>query len=168
MPNESAWFSVMNFTIEKPINGLPYYYSVVAFDTGDPIVGLPPSESGKINYKKNESGAPIPVFPKRVIETLSETLLSDIKVIPNPYKGTSDFEEVYQSQINFINLPPVAKISIFSMSGDLIHTIQHTDGTDTESWNLLTRNNQSAVSGLYIYVVETSDDKYIDKFVIIR
>ncbi|MCK4579209.1 MAG: T9SS type A sorting domain-containing protein, partial [Candidatus Marinimicrobia bacterium] len=156
-------------TIEAPINGLPYYYSVVAFDAGDPITGLPPAESGKNNYKKNAGGGPEPIVPKAIYEgSKTDFDLSNVKVVPNPYKGTAPFEEIYTSQINFINLPPAAKIMIFSMTGDLIDTIYHDDGTDSESWHLLSRNEQNIVSGLYLFVVETTTDKYIGKFVVIR
>ena len=166
---DSGGTSLWGEEIEAPINGLPYYYALVAFDTGDPLSGLPPAESGKTNYKKNEAGAPIPVVPKRVFEEVLEEDLTSIKVVPNPYKGTHVFEEIYTSQVNFINLPPACKISIFSMTGDLIQSIYHTDGTDSESWNLLSRNDQSVVSGLYIYVVETENsNKFIGKFVVLR
>lgn len=155
--------------VERPINGIPYYYALVAFDTGDPISGLPPAESGRSNYKKNDAGAPIAVVPKTVYEDPEATYdLAKIKVVPNPYLGTGVFERIYESQVNFIHLPPAAKISIFSMTGDLIETIQHTDGTDSENWNLLSRNGQAIVSGLYLFVVETENDSYVGKFVVVR
>ena len=73
----------------------------------------------------------------------------------------------------------MAKISIFSLSGDLIKVLEHTDGQADEYWDLITRNNQSVVSGLYVYVVEAPDisivgqsskdlEKYIGKFAIFR
>ena len=73
----------------------------------------------------------------------------------------------------------MAKISIFSLSGDLIKEIKHTNGSANEYWDLITRNNQSVVSGLYVYVVEAPDinivgassknlEKYIGKFAIFR
>ena len=68
----------------------------------------------------------------------------------------------------FQNLPPACKISIFSLTGDLIDEINHTDGSQQELWDLITRNEQSIKTGLYIYVVETDKDKKIDKFVILR
>ena len=82
-------------------------------------------------------------------------------------------------KIEFKNLPPVCKISIFSLAGDLIQEIQHDNATDYEFWNLVTKNQQSIVSGVYIYVVEapkvsvtglTSGDlkKHIGKFVVFR
>jgi hypothetical protein len=54
------------------------------------------------------------------------------------------------------------------MSGDLVKMIEHTDGSSTESWDIVSRNNQAVVSGLYLYVVETDNEKATGKFVIIR
>lgn len=163
---ETSWGTM----IEAPINGLPYYYAVVAYDVGEPDAGIPPAESGKSNYKKNEAGAPVGVIPKRVygVENQDDYDLTKIKVVPNPYKGTGVFEDVYESRIVFTNLPPAAKISIFSLTGDLIERIMHTDGTNSETWDLLSRNDQKIVSGMYVYVVETEDDKFIGKFVVVR
>lgn len=155
--------------IEPPVNGIPYFYALVAFDTGDPVSGLPAAESGKNNYRKNADGAPLTVVPKVVYESMTDAIdLKKIKVVPNPYKGTGAFEDIYKSRINFINLPPAAKISIYSMTGDLIETISHNDGTDSEGWDLLSRNNQAIVSGLYLYVVESADEYHIGKFVVVR
>jgi hypothetical protein len=56
------------------------------------------------------------------------------------------------------------------MTGDLVKEIDHSDATNgAEAWNLISRNNQKAVTGLYIYAVETPDgDKKIGKFLIKR
>ena len=155
-------------TVPVPITGLPYYYSVIAFDTGDPDANLPASESGKSNYKKNDAGAPIPVFPKRNYDASSTFDLSSVNVVPNPYKGTGQFENVYESKLMFTGLPPAAKITIYSLAGDLIISIFHEDGTDIELWDMLSRNGQAVISGLYLYVVEADDDKVVGKFVIVR
>jgi hypothetical protein len=68
----------------------------------------------------------------------------------------------------FKNLPALCKISIFSLSGDLVDEIDHIDGSDIEYWDLISRNQQSVVSGLYIYVVEDGTDKHVGKFSIFR
>lgn len=164
--------------IPRPINGLLYYYAVVAYDPYKPAHGQTPEmlsqESAKSNYMKNpESGAPLPVIPTMLYteQVVSDLQLSKIKVVPNPYRGTALFESRYEDKIRFTNLPPACKISIFTLTGDLVDTIYHNDGTDAELWNLISRNTQKAVSGLYLYVVETeqpSYEKFIGKFVIIR
>lgn len=165
--------------VSTPINGLQYFYVVVAYDpdkeaTADQAA-LASQESAKSNYMKDPStGAPLSVVPtKMYTEQVSATKLEDmgIKVVPNPYKGTALFESRYEDKIRFTNLPPACKISIFTMVGDLVETIYHDNGTDAELWDLISRNNQKAVSGLYVYVVETEQpdyDKFVGKFVIVR
>jgi hypothetical protein len=92
-----------------------------------------------------------------------------VNVVPNPYKGTSLFEPRYEAQIMFTHLPPKCKISIFTLTGDLVQEFEHNDSDYGDIlWNLITRNNQAVVSGLYLYVVETENHKKVGKMLIIR
>jgi hypothetical protein len=165
----------------QPVNNVPYFYTVVGFDSykpANPSQGLPemkPQESARSNYLKDpQSGAPIPVYPHVFIgpqENPGDSTtrgIDNVKVVPNPYRGTDLFEARYESIIRFINLPPACKITILTITGDIVQTIDHSDGTDSESWDLLSKNTQSVVSGLYLYIVETQSDKKIGKFVIAR
>lgn len=156
---------------ERPINGLPYYYIVTAYDPNKPDQNLPSIESARANFMTDpESGAPAPVVPQKLYVQAEDPQLADldIKVVPNPYKGSAIFEERYEEKVTFINLPRMCKISIFTMAGDLVKIIEHTDGSSMEYWDLVSRNNQDVVSGLYLYVIETEKDKATGKFVIIR
>ena len=171
-------------TIDTPLEGIPYYYAVSAYDgyksAAEAGQELLPSYSPLSNYKKSADNAPIPVFPGTLYETGDDIpSLDRVLVVPNPYRGTAQWEQQYEDRIKFTNLPPVAKISIFSLSGDLIKVIEHTNGYADEYWDLVSRNNQSVVSGMYIYVVEAPDvsivgqsskdlEKYIGKFAIFR
>ena len=122
----------------------------------------------------------MPVYPGKLYETGDPVeSVENVKVVPNPYRGTAEWEKQYEDRIKFTNLPPVAKISIFSMSGDLVQELDHNDGTAEEYWDLITRNNQSVVSGLYVFVVEASSisvvgessgdvSKYVGKLAIFR
>jgi hypothetical protein len=160
-------------TITRPLDGLPYYYTVVSFDPIKAEVPgirpmLPPMESARTNFLQS-GGAPLPIYPTTLYESGDTPKpLSEVKVAPNPYKGTSLFEARYEDRIRFLNLPPTCKISIYTMVGDLVDEIEHNDGSDSELWDLISRNDQAVVSGLYIYVVETEDDKHIGKLVIMR
>jgi len=62
------------------------------------------------------------------------------------------------------------KISIFSLTGDLIDEITKNDAqSGTASWDLNSRNSQQIKSGLYLYVVQTPEgDKGMGKFLVIR
>jgi hypothetical protein len=181
---DSGGVTTWGDTIETPLEGIPYYYAVSAYDSyksaEDAGQELLPSYSPLSNYKKSVDNAPIPVFPGTLYETGDDIPpLDKVLVVPNPYRGTAEWEVEYEDRIKFTNLPPVAKISIFSLSGNLIKVIEHTNGEANEYWDLITRNNQSVVSGLYVYVVEAPDinivgessknlEKYIGKFAIFR
>ena len=170
--------------VEHPVDGLPYYYAIVAYDSyksrEEAGQELFPAYSPLTNYKKSPQGAPIPVLPGKLYEENDSIgSLNAITVVPNPYLGSAIWEVQYEDKIEFKNLPPVCKISIFTLSGDLIYEVQHNDATDFEFWNLVTRNQQSIVSGVYIYVVEAPDiqfagessgnlNKHIGKFVVFR
>ncbi len=111
-----------------------------------------------------------------------------MRVVPNPFMGSSSLNNPnpietnpWVNRVRFINLPPDAKISIFTLTGDLVRTIRTGDVvyvnrdvsvtgnfTGIAEWDLTTKNNQEAVSGVYIYVVESSVGTTTGKFVIMR
>ena len=86
--------------------------------------------------------------------------LDNIAVVPNPYIVAASWEPRHQYQsgrgprkIDFINLPNVCTIKIFTLSGYLVTTIQHNDVFEngTESWNMLSRDNLEISYGVYLY-----------------
>jgi len=67
-------------------------------------------------------------------------------------------------KVTFANLPAKCTIKIFSLDGDLIREIRHDfDESDPNSsyheWDLVTRNVQMVVSGLYYWVVEDDNGR---------
>ncbi|MCJ7813543.1 hypothetical protein MUP95_09550 [bacterium] len=165
--------------ISRPINGLKYFYSVVAYDPNKSATSTRPAmlsqESSKSNYLKDPaSGAPLEIIPTGLYTAITDFNSEDmkkIKVVPNPYRGTALFESRYEDKIMFTNLPPACKISIFTINGDLVDTIFHDSGEKMHVWELISRNQQKVVSGLYIYTVEIEEPEYqkvMGKFVIIR
>jgi hypothetical protein len=151
--------------VDRAQVGYNNYYAVTAFDLDG-----------------NESTLWSPICRTREGITATTSPGDDmgkIKVIPNPYLGSATWEQRdYENKILFSYLPPSCKISIFSLSGDLVRELYHNiDGDPTpdavssgdESWDLISRNNQSVASGLYIFVVETPSGKTkIGKFAIIK
>jgi hypothetical protein len=102
----------------------------------------------------------------------SEYNLDDIIVVPNPYYIRAPWDSNRFNQwIYFQHLPSHCTIRIFTSAGLLIRTMRHDseDGDGSAIWNLLTDENMRAVSGLYIYQVESDDGKTaVGKFAIIR
>jgi hypothetical protein len=58
----------------------------------------------------------------------------------------------------FLNIPPFCTIRIFTERGDLINTLEHSDGSGDEAWNLITTSRQTVVSGVYIAHIEVTQD----------
>ena len=108
-------------------------------------------------------------FNQQSYET-SDIDLSNVKVVPNPYIVTSKYESTQNvREIKFMYLPPECTISIYTVSGTLVKTINHDNGEGALSWNLLTDWNQALAFGVYIYVVEDPNgNKHIDKFALIK
>ena len=110
----------------------------------------------------------------------------EISVYPNPYRsdagytddgyedpqGTLRFD--YEHRIHFINLPERCTIKIWTTDGDLVRVIEHYPGgpySDTNSkahWDMISRNTQAIVSGLYIYSIESETGTQIGKIVVIK
>lgn len=145
-------------------NGFPYFYTVVAYSDEEV-----PIESPRSNYKKTIQGSPVSVVPSW--GPVSDDWTESVTVVPNPYRGSAAWEQVYFDKIAFMGLPTMCDIHIFTMAGDHVITLEHRSWggqSGTEYWDLVSRNNQEITSGLYIYRVETNDDHFIGKFAIIN
>lgn len=99
-------------------------------------------------------------------------------VVPNPYVGAASFEPQRfavagrgERRIEFRGLPQNSTIRIFTISGELVQTLEH-NGSITEGfvgWDLRTKDNLEVAPGLYIYHVESPDtEPFIGKFAIIK
>ncbi len=156
---------VNSFDDVTAIRGFDYYYYIVTYDDG--------------NTNDIEPGAPLysSLFYTRTNKPASlkrppGTSLDDIRVVPNPYNIRA-LELQYGSsgadRIMFLDIPPVCTIRIFTERGDLIETIEHTDGSGDEAWNSITKHRQVVVSGIYLAHFETPEgESTYRKFIVIR
>ncbi len=116
--------------------------------------------------------------------------MDNVKVVPNPYIGSASWNNPIPSsgtspwkhQLMFINLPEDAIIKIYTLDGDYVAEIRESDARvsgpnenlpdkrqGTAIWDLVTRNNQEAAPGVYLFTVSAeSYGKTSGKFVIIR
>ena len=161
------------FVIEDLLATVPFWVNVTAFDYGSPESGLASLETSVTNNAKM-------IYPQPQWDDIQRENL-DVIVYPNPYIMSDDYRDLgYEGrtaqdrppdrtrEIHFANLPPECTIKIFTLDGDLIREIEHTDGTNHEIWNLITRNTQMVVSGLYYWTVESEyGDTQIGKLVVI-
>ncbi len=77
--------------------------------------------------------------------------LTKILAVPNPYLGRSSYEfNSLARQMRFTNLPAQCTIRIFSLSGDLVRTIDHNNGLSFDTWDLKTDQGVLVASGIYI------------------
>ena len=84
-----------------------------------------------------------------------------IRIVPNPYDIKSRVLQYIgeNDKIMFLNIPGHCTIRIYTERGDLIHKIEHEDGSGDESWNSITSSRQVVVSGIYIVHFEVTQDQ---------
>jgi len=86
--------------------------------------------------------------------------LARITVVPNPYIAASEvLRDRGLRRILFTNMPPRATLRIYTVSGNLVRIIEHTDGSGTVEWDVRTRFDLLAASGIYYWHVTTPDGR---------
>jgi hypothetical protein len=95
-------------------------------------------------------------------------------VVPNPYRGSADWEEWTGSgarlgRIYFMNLPEKCTIRIYTIAGELVRTLEHSDvAYGAEPWDLTGEANVQVASGIYIYHIDAPDyGEKIGKFAVL-
>jgi hypothetical protein len=92
-----------------------------------------------------------------------------VRVVPNPYRGSETWDQPGQSELHFINLPQTATIKIYTVSGDLVRTLEHNDPIrDFEKWDLKSEAQQDVASGIYIYRIDSGSFQFRNRFIVIR
>ncbi len=95
--------------------------------------------------------------------------LERVRVVPNPYRGTEAWDQPGQSELHFINLPANSTIKIYTVAGDLVRTIKHSDNVrDFERWDLKNDAQKDVSSGVYIFRVESASFEFRNRFIVIR
>jgi hypothetical protein len=170
------------FEYEYIITGLlpsvPYWVNVTSFDCGSPNSGLEALETSKSRGAVK--------FYAPASDAIATGADKKIYVYPNPYRTDGDYRaggyegrtsisrpEFRTREVHFANLPPRCTISIFSLDGDHVQTLEHDAPDDpagnNHSWDLITHNRQMVVTGLYYWIVESPDGKsQIGKLAIIK
>jgi hypothetical protein len=96
--------------------------------------------------------------------------LDDINVFPNPYFAHNSAEGSFYSQfVTFNNLPEDnCDIRIFSLNGELVKTITHTNGTPFERWFLMNEEEVPVASGMYFVHIDTEFGNVILKLAVVN
>lgn len=101
--------------------------------------------------------------------------LDQIRVVPNPYVATNQFEGLNPfttgrgpRAIKFIHLPPECVIRIYTVSGRLVRVLRHNEGSNagltpqalldgTVTWDLESEDGLTVAYGVYVYHVEAPE-----------
>jgi hypothetical protein len=177
-------FAVGRYTMvdNNVLDGFPYFYSVVPVSI---VPGATPDQDVVLTSNPSAQNSQV-VYPR----ANAQDNQSNVFVVPNPYKAHAEWDLVPREEdpsgtkVSFMNLPKVkGTIHIFSLAGDLVQDLPF-DGrppadlqygkdpvagaAGSVSWNLISRNGQKIVSGIYLYSVDTELGRDVGKFVIIR
>lgn len=152
--------------------GVSYFYYLVAVGQPQPvdplaITGTPggtPLRSSRYYAQTYE-----PAFLRRP----PGATLEAARIVPNPYIIEADSELRWpdqQDKLGFLDIPGNCTIEIYTELGELVESIEHTNGSGDEFWNLTTSSQQVVASGVYIAVITDRDtgEQLIRKFVVIR
>ncbi|MFQ6615440.1 MAG: hypothetical protein ACE5HZ_01555 [Fidelibacterota bacterium] len=176
---EGVTIPTWSYTISWETQSIPIDTAIIGTDTTvhyQEIPPWPPSAGDKlwIRTKKlftSEDSYTFTVEGSATKETVGEDELKEVRVVPNPYIVTAEWElNANRRKIAFTNLPPTCTIYIYTLTGDLVRKIsRRSSTTGWEYWNLLNESNQMVAYGLYVYVVEIpGGTKTAGKFVVIR
>ncbi|MGC8653900.1 MAG: T9SS type A sorting domain-containing protein [Candidatus Kryptoniota bacterium] len=138
-------------------NDLPVMYmatwarrSATGFSSGDEMVIYADHVNG-VNDIFTFTAPPV-----QLSQSLAVADVDKINVFPNPYYGMNLMEtNRLLKYVTFNHLPPSnVTIRIYNLAGRLVKTIQHSNGTQFETWNLRNEANLPVASGIYIVQVE--------------
>ncbi|MEO0108396.1 MAG: hypothetical protein ABIK62_04410, partial [candidate division WOR-3 bacterium] len=126
----------------------------------------------------------ITASPDQYITTPGPSVKLRVRVVPNPYFITNDWEtSTFDRRIAFSGLPGECDIRIYTMAGDLVRRIKHRDTRaaqagqappqpeelgGTEYWDLLNTDKQLVSSGIYVFHIQSDVGEYVGKFAIVR
>lgn len=147
--------------LENLLPTVPYWVNVTAFDYGSP-------KSNLRSLETSVTDGAVQVYALSSWDDVQSDNLP-VYVYPNPYRQDGDYGErgfegrvrtdqpqERNREIHFANVPPVCTIRIYTLDGDLVRELVHNDGSTHAIWNLITRNTQMVVSGLYYWTVESA------------
>jgi len=147
-----------------PVRGQDYFYYLQAFDNGD---------SNNTDLNPRGSLASSRFFTKTTeaatLKRKAGYTLDQIRIVPNPFNIRQEAFINQPDKLVFYDIPGVCTIRIYTERGDLIKTIDHTDGSGDEYWFLNTDMRQVLVSGIYIAHFDVPDGRSgYRKFIVVR
>lgn len=140
----------------------------------------------KVEMKTNggASGLPFPNAKLKVVikeenatAGLTDDEMEGIKIVPNPYYITHQNEQTpYESKLYFTQVPPGSTINIYTVSGNLIKTINHDPLTEVDGegrvsvnvWDMIMKNGLRVQSQtLVAQIIAPNGAETLEKFSIV-
>ena len=95
--------------------------------------------------------------------------VEDVWVVPNPFRASEAWDLNGANELHFTNLPAQAHIQIYTVAGDLVRELDHSDPVrDFERWDLKNANGQDVASGIYMFRVTSGSFHRQNRFIVIR
>ncbi len=156
-PDQVGLFADTAFLFVRTLNGPPD--------------GIPPAEGATFTVRMHRPLKPGLrfVFSPPPPEVRSSVPLR-VRVVPNPFVLQSGFEtSAYERKLMFTGLPPVCTIRIYTLAGDPVAVLRHTNGLGYEFWDLRSTSGLEVAYGLYLFTVEAPDGRRArGRFAVIR
>ena len=89
--------------------------------------------------------------------------LSGAHCYPVPFKPSAG-----HTKITFTNLTKTVRIRIYTISGELVRTLNKADTSDSLDWNVRNAQGAAVDSGVYLYLIESTSQPRKGKLMIIR
>ena len=160
--------SETSFEDATAARGENYYYFIQAVGNAAANNGAAMTPAGALKSNQHWTQTYLPASLKRA----PGSGLEAVRVVPNPYhvQANTDVRYSDQDRLAFLDVPGDCTIKIYTQLGELVETIEHTDGSGDEYWDQTTSSRQVVASGLYIAHITDNVTKETAerKFVIIR
>jgi hypothetical protein len=111
----------------------------------------------KKTYERyNTNGSTFALASQTNDETLNDSILSLINIVPNPYYAYSQYERTkLDNRVKIVNLPDECTIRIYNISGQLIRTFtKSTNSITSVDWDLKNQKGVPIAGGVYLIHVE--------------
>lgn len=154
--------SATSYDDRSATRGIGYYYYLVA--TGGTTTGADGAPAGQpLRSSRYWTQTYTPAFLLRP----QGASIERVRVVPNPFYLGSPINATQQTgtryydqgdKLGFLDLPGMCRIDIYTELGEKIATLNHTNGSGDEYWDLATSSRQVVVSGIYVAVITVTED----------
>jgi hypothetical protein len=146
-----------NFDDYTASRGISYFYYISAYNDGSKNPGIT-NPKGVLYSNRAYTQTLFPAYLQRA-QGLD---MANIRIVPNPFNINNREQQfgsgIDKDKIMFYNIPGKCIIRVYTERGDLVKTLEHTDGSGDHAWNSVSSTRQIVVSGLYIAHIEVTED----------